>query len=130
MRDLVGQLNGMIREYRHFQELRHYPVVVAATACHGVNYIHPFPAGNGRTARATATLVLMGFGYLGIPKPSGGVVPVRSLEWDFDQHLHDDDFGLKAADEGYGELWLTVFSKAVAETMRIEQETRPPTPSP
>jgi Fic family protein len=103
---------------------REHPVLRAGITHYVLAAVHPFVEGNGRTARALATLVLVREGY--------DVKRFFALEEYFD----------KQADEYYGALmevsnqspeleerdltpWLTVFTKALAlELTRIKEQIR------
>lgn len=123
MEEFVSWINRNLRARRDDpQNLTLHPVVLAAIACHQINHIHPFCDGNGRTARAVATLVLMYHGYMGI-QTGDRLRPVKSLEWFFDEHRQEYVEALSAADnDAYGP-WVHLFSLAVLETMeRIDRD--------
>lgn len=113
-------VEGINRKLRIHQEdptdIDTHPVILAALACHELNRIHPFCDGNGRTARAVATLILMYFGYMGI-QTGDRLRPVKSLEWFFDEHRQEYTATLSAADHGDYRPWIGLFSLAVLETM-------------
>jgi Fic family protein len=52
-------LDAMFRQVRSIRE----PVLRGVFLHHGLAFVHPFPDGNGRTARLAANLVLMSAGY-------------------------------------------------------------------
>lgn len=103
---------------------KEHPVLRAGVAHYVLAAVHPFVEGNGRTARAFATLVLFREGY--------DIKKFFALEEYFDKH----------ADEYYGALmevsnqapkleqrdltpWLATFTKALAlELTRIKEQIR------
>lgn len=103
---------------------KEHPVLRAGIVHYVLAAVHPFIEGNGRTARAFATLVLLREGY--------DIKKFFALEEYFDKH----------ADEYYGSLmevsnqseelsgrdltpWLTVFTRALAmELTRIKEQIR------
>jgi Fic family protein len=103
---------------------KEHPVLRAGVAHYVLAAVHPFVEGNGRTARAVATLVLVAEGY--------DIKRFFALEDYFDKH----------ADEYYGALmevsnqspkledrdltpWLLVFTRALAlELARIKERVR------
>jgi hypothetical protein len=103
------------------------PVIIAAIVCSRLIAIHPFAQGNGRTARAVATMTLATFGYTLLL--SGGneqhALPVKTLEWYFDQHLSDYYAGLHAARRGNWPIWIDIFTQAVHATMQRSTGTKP-----
>lgn len=117
LRDFFDWLNSAAGRKEH-------PVVRAGIAHYVLAAVHPFVEGNGRTARAFATLVLFTEGY--------DIKRFFALEEYFDQH----------ADEYYGSLmevsnqspllkdrdltpWLAVFTRALAvELSRIKEKVR------
>jgi Fic family protein len=123
MRELMRDLNGRIGARKRDQaDFSVHPTVTAAKACHKLNQIHPFYQGNGRTARALATLILMHFGYIGI-RTGDKIRPLKSIEWYFDVFNAAYLTGLRCADNGDDLQWILLFSFAVQETMgRIERD--------
>lgn len=124
---------GMMREFVEYINRRmealdaaspsvdNHPVVLAAIVCHRLNHIHPFCDGNGRTARALATLILMRRGYMGI-RTGDKLRPIMSLEWYLDAHRSEYAATLRLADQGQYHEWVLLFSLAVMETMeKIDQ---------
>ncbi len=101
-----------------------HPVLRAAVTHYVLAAVHPFVEGNGRTARAFATLIMFAEGY--------DIKRLFALEEYFDKH----------ADEYYGSLmevsnqsvhledrdltsWLETFSKALAiELSRVKDRVR------
>jgi Fic family protein len=117
MQDFFDWLNSTAGKKEH-------PVIRAAIAHYVLAAVHPFVEGNGRTARAFATMILFTEGY--------DIKRFFALEEYFDQH----------ADEYYGSLmevsnqspllkdrdltpWLAVFTRALAvELSRIKEKVR------
>lgn len=117
MPECVHGINARIQAFRQNpDDVEAHPVITAALACHKLNHIHPFCDGNGRTARAVATLILMCHGYMGI-RTGDRLRPIKSLEWYFDTHRAEYALLLREADQGRYAQWLTFFSIAVLETM-------------
>jgi hypothetical protein len=118
--DLVQHTNKWIRERRGGSPGTLHPVCIAAATCSRLIAIHPFANGNGRTARAAATMVLTAFGYRPLPPECGsnGSVPARTLEWYFDHHLSDYYAGLQTAYRQNWPIWIEIFAEAVQATMR------------
>jgi Fic family protein len=103
---------------------KEHPVLRAAITHYVLAAVHPFVEGNGRTARAFATMVLLEEGY--------DIKKFFALEEYFDKH----------ADEYYGALmevsnqsnkledrdltpWITTFTRALAvELTRIKEQIR------
>lgn len=103
-------------------------------ACHSIirsgvthyilSAVHPFTEGNGRTARAVATLILMMEGY--------NIKRLFSLEEYFDQHAEEYYNSLQSVSLQAGELsqkdqtiWLEFFTKALAiELKTVEDKIR------
>lgn len=117
--ELTRTVNREIAKYRTGSRDAWHPIRIAAIACGRLIAIHPFAHGNGRTSRAVATMILAAFGYA--PRPSEhhdeSTVPVKTLEWYFDQHPSDYYAGLQAARRGNWPIWLDVFAEAVQATM-------------
>ena len=117
MQDFFDWLNSTAGKKEH-------PVIRAAIAHYVLAAVHPFVEGNGRTARAFATMILFTEGY--------DIKRFFALEEYFDQH----------ADEYYGSLmevsnqspllkdrdltpWVAVFTRALAvELSRIKEKVR------
>ena len=91
-------------------------VLVAGVAHHQLVTIHPYVDGNGRTARALATLILYNSGY--------DIKKLFSLEEYYDQDLaHYYDSIQKAMDMKDLTEWLEYFTEGIAtELTRIEKE--------
>lgn len=101
-----------------------YPVIKAGVVHYAIAAIHPFVEGNGRTARAFATLVLFKEGY--------DVKRFLALEEYFDRHA-DEYFGALMRVSNQSEwldqrdltFWLAVFSRALAfELGRIKDKIK------
>jgi len=117
MKDFFDWLNS-----RAGQEV--HPVLRAGIGHYIVAAVHPFVEGNGRTARAFATLILFNEGY--------DVKKFFALEEYFDRHA-DEYFGalMEVSNQSLflkeRELtpWLAVFTKALAsELTRIKEKIR------
>ena len=115
--DLLRWLNSDFGRKEH-------PVLRAGITHYVLAAVHPFIEGNGRTARAFATLVLYMEGY--------DIKRFFALEEYFDKHS-DDYFGaLSEVSNQSPRLedrdltpWLTVFTKALAaELSRIKEQVR------
>jgi Fic family protein len=122
--ELVRDVNRWIQERRAGSLAALHPVRIAAIACSQLITIHPFAQGNGRTARAVATMILATFGYT--PLPLGGedenTAPIRGLEWYFDRHLSDYYAGLHAARRGNWPIWIDIFAQAAQATMKCPMD--------
>lgn len=103
---------------------REHPVVRAGITHYALTAIHPYVEGNGRTARAMATLVLFMEGY--------DIKRFFALEEYFDGHA-DEYFGAlmqvsnQAADINLRDVtvWLEVFFRALAlELTRVKEKVR------
>lgn len=92
------------------------PVLVAGVAHHQLVTIHPYVDGNGRTARALATLILYSNGY--------DIKKLFSLEEYYDEDLaRYYDSIQKARDMKNLTGWLEYFTEGIAiELSRIEKE--------
>lgn len=117
MADFLGWLNSQSGRSEH-------PVLRAGVTHYVLTAIHPYTEGNGRTARAMATLVLFTEGY--------DIKRFFALEEYFDQHSQDYFGALnevsKQSDELSGRdmtIWLEVFVRALAlELTRIKEKVR------
>jgi Fic family protein len=118
--ELVQTVNRWIRERRAGSQVAPHPVRIAAIACSRLIAIHPFAQGNGRTARAVATMTLATFRYTPLPSDDDDkdAFPVKTLEWYFGQHLPDYYAGLSAARRGNWPIWIDIFDEAVQATMK------------
>jgi Fic family protein len=118
--ELVQTVNRWIQDRRARSPTALHPVRIAAIACGQLIAIHPFAQGNGRTARAVATMILATFSYT--PLPSDGddedAPAGKTVEWYFDQHLSDYYAGLHAARRGNWPIWMDIFAEAVEVTMK------------
>lgn len=103
---------------------REHPVLRAGIAHYALAAIHPFVEGNGRTARAFATLVMLSEGY--------DIKRLFALEEYFDKNASDYFGALMEVSNQSIHLedrdltsWLTVFTKALAiELTRIKEKIR------
>jgi len=101
-----------------------HPVLKSGVVHYILVAIHPFTEGNGRTARAMATLVLMNEGY--------NIRRLFALEEYFDAHAEDYYNSLQAVSQQPGEIgqkdqtpWLEFFTKALAvELKKIEEKVK------
>lgn len=118
---LVDEFLGWLNEE---QGRREHPVLRAAVAHYVLAAIHPFIEGNGRTARAFATLVLFTEGY--------DIKRFFALEEYFDSHAEEYFGSLMAVSNQTTILadrdltpWMEVFTKALAiELTRIKEKVR------
>jgi len=103
---------------------REHPVLRAGIAHYVLAAVHPFVEGNGRTARAFATLILFREGY--------DIKRFFALEEYFDKHA-DEYFGalMEVSNQAFKledrdlTPWLTTFTKALAEELgRIKEKIR------
>ncbi len=117
MKDFFDWLNSKMGQEVH-------PVLRAGIGHYVVAAVHPFVEGNGRTARAFATLILFNEEY--------DVKKFLALEEYFDRHA-DEYFGALMAVSNQSEYlkerdltpWLSVFTKALAsELTRIKEKIR------
>jgi len=99
MREFLYWLNKVAHEDIH-------PVLTAGIAHHEIVRIHPFIDGNGRVARATATLIL----FLG----KYDIRQFFSLEEYYDKDAIFYYENLKKASEGNLSAWLEYFTLGVA----------------
>jgi len=98
-----------------------HPVIRSGIVHYCLAAIHPFTEGNGRTARAFATLVLMAEGY--------NIKRLFSLEEYFDRHAQDYYTSLQAISNQPGELsdkdqtkWLEFFTTALTTELKAVEE--------
>jgi Fic family protein len=103
---------------------REHPVLRAGITHYVIAAVHPFVEGNGRTARAIATLILVKEGY--------DVKKFFALEEYFDKHA-DEYFGalMEVSNQSFRledrdlTPWLEVFTRALAlELVRIKELVR------
>lgn len=96
------------------------PIIIAAISHYELVSIHPFIDGNGRTARALATLILYKLGY--------DTKRLFSLEEYYDQDLASYYSALQSGQKDRGKkeeltFWLEYFSEGIAnELTRIEKQ--------
>lgn len=86
-----------------------HPVIKAGVAHHQLVFIHPFTEGNGRVARAFATLILLSEGY--------DIRKLFSLEEYYDKNVAGYYYALKTADQNPDHdltAWLEYFIEGVA----------------
>ena len=115
--DFVRWLNSEYGKKEH-------PIIRAAVTHYILAAVHPFTEGNGRTARAFATLVLFAEGY--------DIKRLFALEEYFDKHA-DEYFGslMEVSNQAHKledrdlTPWITVFTKALAsELSRMKEKVR------
>lgn len=118
---LVDEFLGYLNWEKSREE---HPIIRAGITHYVLAAVHPFIEGNGRTARAFATLVLYREGY--------DIRKFFALEEYFDKHA-EDYFGslMEVSNQstilGQRDLtpWLTVFTKALAvELTKIKDQVR------
>lgn len=115
--ELLRWLNGDFGKKEH-------PVLRAGVTHYVLAAVHPFIEGNGRTARALATLVLFNEGY--------DIKRFFALEEYFDKHAEEYFGSLMAVSNQSPMLenrdltpWLEVFTKSLAvELTRIKEQVR------
>ena len=114
MNDLVEWIKNTVRE-----EIS--PVIIAGATHYEFVSIHPFLDGNGRTARALATLVLYKLGY--------DTKRLFSLEEYYDRNLANYYSALQSAQKNRDTekeditLWLEYFACGIADELtRIEKQ--------
>jgi Fic family protein len=115
--DFLRWLNGEFGRKEH-------PIIRAGVTHYVLAAVHPFIEGNGRTARAFATLVLFAEGY--------DIKRFFALEEYFDKHASDYFGALMQVSNQSPKLedrdltpWLEVFTKALAiELSRIKDKVR------
>lgn len=115
--ELCRWLNGDFGKKEH-------PVLRAGVTHYVLAAVHPFIEGNGRTARALATLVLFNEGY--------DIKRFFALEEYFDKHAEEYFGSLMAVSNQSPMLedrdltpWLEVFTRALAmELTRIKEQVR------
>lgn len=96
-----------------------HPVLLAGIVHYELVRIHPFVEGNGRTARAFATLLLANEGY--------DIKRFFSVEEYFDKDVEDYYQALASVKERDGDMskWLEYFSRALAAEMdKVKEKVR------
>lgn len=94
---LYTSVTGFISPYEMEEEhndQKVHPLIIAGITHHLIGYIHPFPDGNGRTARAFSTLVGL------IHSDLATIKDAFSVEEFFDKHIEDYYDTLMAATKG------------------------------
>jgi len=117
IKDLFAWLNNPSSHQLH-------PVLKSGVVHYILVAIHPFTEGNGRTARAAATLVLMSEGY--------NIKRLFALEEYFDVHAQGYYNSLQAVSQQGGEisqkdqtLWLEFFTTALSvELKKVEEKIK------
>ncbi|MBI2008319.1 Fic family protein [Candidatus Amesbacteria bacterium] len=118
---LVGEFLGWLNSEKGKGE---HPVLRAGVAHYVLAAVHPFVEGNGRTARAFATMVLYREGY--------DIRRFFALEEYFDRNAEEYFGSLMEVSNQSSELagrdltsWMTVFTRALAtELTRIKDQVR------
>jgi prophage maintenance system killer protein len=107
------EMEGLIRMYRE-ADATHTPEVKAAWLHHRFTQIHPFQDGNGRVARALATLVFL----------REGLFPLVVRDSDREEYIG----ALEAADGGDLSLLVSFFARrqreAVLKALGLEQQVQ------
>lgn len=97
-----------------------HPIVKAGIVHHQLVFVHPFTEGNGRVARAMATLVLLNEGY--------DIRKLFSLEEYYDKNVAAYYYALKTADQNPDHdltAWLEYFTSGVAiEFNRVKEQVQ------
>lgn len=97
-----------------------HSIIKAGIAHHHLVYIHPFTEGNGRVARAFATLILLNEGY--------DIRKLFSLEEYYDKNVAAYYYALKTADQNPDHdltAWLEYFVEGVAiEFNRVKEQVQ------
>lgn len=97
-----------------------HPVIKAGIVHHHLVYIHPFTEGNGRVARAFATLILLNEGF--------DIRQLFSLEEYYDKNVAGYYYALKTADQNPDHdltSWLEYFVEGVAiEFSRVKDQVQ------
>ena len=110
MADFTQWLNSINKDDLH-------PVLKAGITHYELVRIHPFIDGNGRMARATATLVLFLDEY--------NIKKFFSLEEYYDKNAADYYASLRSASEGELTSWLEYFTQGLAiELTRIKEKVQ------
>lgn len=116
---LFTSVTGLMNPYEteiHYDKKVH-PLIIAAVTHHLIGYIHPFPDGNGRTARAFSTLV-------GLIHPDLATIKdAFSVEEYFDKRIEDYYDTLMAATQGDLKPFLIFYLECVnASLIKVLKE--------
>lgn len=90
-----------------FTDKKVHPLIIAGITHHLIGYIHPFPDGNGRTARAFSTLVGL------IHSDLAAIKDAFSVEEFFDKRIEDYYDTLMAATQGDLKPFLVFYLECV-----------------
>jgi len=97
-----------------------HPIIKAGIVHHQLVFVHPFTEGNGRVARAMATLILLSEGY--------DIRKLFSLEEYYDKNVAAYYYALKTADQNSDHdltQWLEYFTSGVAiEFNRVKEQVQ------
>jgi Fic family protein len=97
-----------------------HPIIKAGIAHYGIVNIHPFTEGNGRVARALATLIFLNEGY--------DIRKLFSLEEYYDKNVAAYYYAIKTADQNPDHdvtQWLEFFIEGVAiEFNRVREQVQ------
>ncbi len=97
-----------------------HPVVKAGIVHYELVHVHPFTEGNGRVARALATLILFNEGY--------DIRRLFSLEEHYDRNVAGYYYAIKTADQNPDNdltQWLEYFTEGVAiEFTRVKEQVQ------
>jgi Fic family protein len=119
---VTGYANPYETEVTDYNKKLH-PLIISGITHHVIGYIHPFPDGNGRTARAFSTLV-------GLIHPDlAAIKDAFSVEEFFDKRIEDYYDTLMAATQGnlkpfilfYLECVNASLSKVLKELQRYDR---------
>ncbi len=114
------QLEDFFEWLSDFATKELHPVIKAGIVHHHLVYIHPFTEGNGRVARAMATLILLSEGY--------DIRRLFSLEEHYDKNVAAYYYALKTADQNQDHdltQWLEYFTEGVAiEFNRVKEQVQ------
>ncbi|MDQ6422453.1 Fic family protein [Paenibacillus sp. LHD-117] len=123
---LYTSVTGLTNPYETeivYHEKKVHPLIISGITHHLIGYIHPFPDGNGRTARAYSTLV--GF----IHSDLATIKDAFSVEEFFDKRIEDYYDTLMAATQGdlkpfivfYLECMNASLTKVLRELQRYDR---------
>lgn len=114
------QINDLFEWMGDITKSDAHPVIKAGIVHHRLVYIHPFTEGNGRVARAFATLILLSEGF--------DIRKLFSLEQYYDQNVASYYYALKTADQNPDQdltQWLEYFIEGVAiEFNRVKEQVQ------
>ncbi len=109
---VIDEMQKLIAWHNEYDELKIAPEVLSAWLHHRFTQIHPFQDGNGRIARAIATLVFL----------KAGLFPLVIRESDRDEYLN----ALEQADNGHLIDLVKLFAKrqkdCILSALNIQQQ--------